>query len=60
MLNHPLPMSQKKDYEINENPVNLDKVFEVNDLSYDDKLEILELDVGESLAFGEKVLERVN
>jgi len=53
-------MSQKKDYEINENPVNLDKVFEVNDLSYDDKLEILELDVGESLAFGEKVLERVN
>jgi hypothetical protein len=62
-VNHPLPISNHKEYELDGNPLNLDKFFEVNDFSYDEKLRILELDVGETIPFGgqgSKVLKRVD
>jgi hypothetical protein len=58
-VNHPLPMSQKKDYEVNGKPVNIDRVFEVNDFTYKKMLDILSMDVGEEFDFGDKTLRRV-
>lgn len=61
-VNHPLPMSSLKDYTMDGKPLNLDKFFSVNDFSYSEKLAILELDVGETIEYGEKttrVLKRI-
>lgn len=58
-VNHPLPMSQKKDYEVNGKPVNIDKVFEVNEFTYRKMLDILSMDVDEEFDFGDKTLKRV-
>jgi hypothetical protein len=60
-VNHPLPMSQTKEYEVNGNPVNLDKVFEVNEFTYKKMLEILGMEVGDSMDFADdKTLKRVD
>jgi len=58
-VNHPLSMSQKKDYEVDGKPVNIDKVFEVNEFTYRKMLDILSMDVGEEFDFGDKTLKRV-
>lgn len=60
-INHPLPISNHKCYELDGKPVNLDRFFKVNGFSYEEKLRILELDVGETIAYGGqgcKVLKR--
>ena len=40
-------MSQKKDYEVDGKPVNIDKVCEVNEFTYRKMIDILSMDVGE-------------
>lgn len=57
-VNHPLPMSQKKSYEVDGKPVNIDKVFEVNKFTYKEMLNILSMDVGDEITFGDKTLKR--
>lgn len=52
-------MSQKKDYEVDGKPVNIDKVFEVNNFTYRKMLDILSMDVGDEITFGDKTLKRV-
>lgn len=62
-VNHPLPMSNHKCYTLDGKPLNLDKFFEVNEFSYDEKLRILELDVGETMPMGGqgcKILKRTD
>ncbi len=52
-------MSQKKDYEVDGKPVNIDKIFEVNGFTYKKMLDILSMDIGEEFDFGDKTLKRV-